>query len=158
MGPGKACQKTRKLIGPNCKLQSKKRFANTTPDIQMQNMATTVNTKRLETIEHLLSMTQFYKTFYGRNLRIFVISQSVCLWQSFQPSLNFGSKARACACVAFNECSTLGEAPVTHSHSPRLEKTATGKHSSLLPKFVNNDRKIFYNTDPCMSSKSYITF
>jgi hypothetical protein len=25
----------------------------------------------------------FYKTFYGRNLRILVISQSVCLWQAF---------------------------------------------------------------------------
>jgi hypothetical protein len=32
---------------------------------------------------------QFYNTFYGRNLRIFVISQS-----AFQPSLIFASKVR----------------------------------------------------------------
>jgi len=25
----------------------------------------------------------YYKTFYGRNLHIFVISQSVCPWQAF---------------------------------------------------------------------------
>jgi hypothetical protein len=26
----------------------------------------------------------YYKTFYGRNLQIFVISYSVCPWQAFQ--------------------------------------------------------------------------
>jgi hypothetical protein len=35
---------------------------------------------------------QYYKTFYGRNLRIFVISQSVCPCKLFQPNLVFVGK------------------------------------------------------------------
>jgi hypothetical protein len=31
---------------------------------------------------------QCYKTFYGRNLRIFVISYSVCPWQTFPAQSN----------------------------------------------------------------------
>jgi hypothetical protein len=31
----------------------------------------------------LLSMDLHYKTFYGRNLQIFVISESVCPWKAF---------------------------------------------------------------------------
>ncbi len=38
---------------------------------------------------------QCYKTFFVRNLRIFVISQSVCTWQAFQPSLMFVGEARS---------------------------------------------------------------
>ncbi len=37
---------------------------------------------------------QCYKTFYGRNLRMFVISQSVCPLQESQPILILASKAR----------------------------------------------------------------
>jgi hypothetical protein len=37
-------------------------------------------------------MGQYYKTFYGRNLQIYVISYGVCLWQS---SLMFVGEARS---------------------------------------------------------------
>ncbi len=35
-----------------------------------------------------------YKTFYDRNLRVFIISQSVCLWQAF-PALVFVGEERS---------------------------------------------------------------
>ncbi len=38
---------------------------------------------------------QCYKTFYGRNLRIFIVSQTVCPWQTFfKPSLTNTSLLR----------------------------------------------------------------
>ncbi len=37
----------------------------------------------------------YSKTFYGRNLQIFVISKGVCPGKPFQPSLMFASKAGA---------------------------------------------------------------
>jgi hypothetical protein len=36
-----------------------------------------------------------YKTFDGRNLNIFILSYSVCLWQAFQSSLMFGDEAKS---------------------------------------------------------------
>ncbi len=38
---------------------------------------------------------QSYKTFYGRNSLIFVISYSACPWHDLQPSLMFVGKAGA---------------------------------------------------------------
>ncbi len=70
----------------------------------------------------------YYKTFYGRNLRIFVISQSVCPWQAFpaQPRRVRPSEAPF-------RCSTLGQAPcLTHKHQTRLERLSCDKCSSLL--------------------------
>ncbi len=32
--------------------------------------------------------TQCYKTFYGRNLRAFVINMSICQWQAFKALSN----------------------------------------------------------------------
>ncbi len=37
------------------------------------------------------------------------------------------------------------EVSLTHKHKTRLEGLARDKHSSLLRKFVNYDRKEFYN-------------
>ncbi len=62
---------------------------------------------------------QSYKN-YGRNLRIFVKSQSVCPW----PNLTFVGKAAAYA------------------------KVEQLKHSSLLRKFGNYGRKMFYKISP----------
>ncbi len=42
----------------------------------------------MQTLCKNLSRGLFYKTFYGRNLLIFVIRQSVCLWQAFPPQSN----------------------------------------------------------------------
>jgi hypothetical protein len=71
----------------------------------------------------------YYKTFYGRNLRIFILSKSVFPGQPFQPSLMFAGKAGAYP----------SEAPL---------KLAKDKHSILLRKSVNYGRKKFYSTGP----------
>jgi hypothetical protein len=41
------------------------------------------------------SWDQIYKTFYNRNLLIFIISYSVIFLQAFPPSLKFVGKARS---------------------------------------------------------------
>jgi hypothetical protein len=61
----------------------------------------------------------YYKTYYGRNLWIFVISYSVCLW----PGL-------------------------ARKYWTGLERLARDKHSSLLLKSVNYGRNKFYSTGP----------
>ncbi len=54
-------------------------------------------------------------------------------------------KAGACPSKAPFRCSTLGRAPgLTHKHLTILERLAMDKHSSLLQKVVNYDRKKFY--------------
>ncbi len=73
----------------------------------------------------------YYKTYYGRNLRIFVISLSVCPWQAF-PAWS-------------NVCGQFG---LTHRHYTSMEMLAIDKHSCLLRKSVNYDRKKFYSTGP----------
>ncbi len=50
---------------------------------------------------------QWHKTFYGRNLQTYVMSQSVCPIKLFQPSLKFASKARACLSETPSRYSTL---------------------------------------------------
>ncbi len=83
----------------------------------------------------------YYETFYGRNLRIFVISSIVfVLCKPFQPSVMFVGKAR----------SLPQSASLTRKHSTRLERIAIDKHSSLLRKSVNYGRKKFYSTGPCI--------
>ncbi len=73
-----------------------------------------------------------YKTFYDRNLCIFIISQSVCPWQAYPSDAPF-------------RCSTLGQAPgLTHKHQTRLESLDRDKHSSLLLTFVNYGCKKFW--------------
>ncbi len=98
-------------------------------------------------MKHILMPRGLYhKTYYGRNLRISVISQSVC------PSL---SSLVQCLCVrpgaypseAPFRYSTLGQASgLAHKHQTRLERLARDKHSSLLRKSVNYDCNKFYDT------------
>jgi hypothetical protein len=68
-----------------------------------------------------LTKGQYYKAFYGRNLRIFVISYSVCPWQAF-PALQLWPGAY-----------------------PRVEHL---KQSNLLQKLIDCGRKKFYNVGP----------
>ncbi len=73
---------------------------------------------------------QCFKTFYGRKLRLFMISQSVVPCKPFQPSLMFAGKARA----------YLSEAPFQVLHSrvgswpqaPGLRLLASGSWPRLL--------------------------
>jgi hypothetical protein len=39
-------------------------------------------------LPHGISRGLYYKTYYGRHLRIFVINQSVCPWQAFPAKSN----------------------------------------------------------------------
>ncbi len=92
---------------------------------------------------------QCYKTFYGRNLRNFVTSYSVCPGKPFQLSLMFAGNARAYPSEALFRCSTLWQTPgLTHKLQTRLERFARDNHTSLLQKFINYDRKMFYNIGP----------
>ncbi len=61
----------------------------------------------------------------------------------------FVGKARTYPREAAFMSSTLGEATVlTLKNKPRQERLSSHKHSSLLPTFVNYDRKKFYNIGP----------
>ncbi len=87
----------------------------------------------------------YHKTYYGRHLRISIISLSVCPWQAFPArSSVFLGKARAYPSEASLRYSTLGEAPsLTQKHQTRLEILATDIHSSLLRKSINYSRNKF---------------
>ncbi len=61
------------------------------------------------TLVHLIQCGQSYKTFYGRNLRIFVISQSICPWQAFLAQSN--ATPRANPTTEHMKCASLGQAP-----------------------------------------------
>ena len=82
---------------------------------------------------------QCYETFYGLNLRMFKISQTVCLWQTFP---------------AYSNARKVGVYPIeappglTHKHQTKLERFARDKHSSLLYTLINYWRKMFYNIGP----------
>ncbi len=76
---------------------------------------------------------QCCKTFFVRNLRIFLVSQSVCPGKPFQSRLMIAGKAGVYPNEAPFRCSTLGQAPGhTHKQQTRVEKLARDKHSSLL--------------------------
>ncbi len=97
----------------------------------------------------LLPGANFYKTFYGRSLRNFVLSQSVCFWQAFQTSLLFASKATSLIqCGARERFFTLEQTPgLTHKHQTRLRRLVNNKYSSFLRTFVHYGRKKFHNSD-----------
>ncbi len=72
---------------------------------------------------HVAAWGQCYKTFCGRKLRLFILSQSDCPWQAFE------AQSYVCwICWSLFElstfrCSTLGQAPgLTHIHQTRLER------------------------------------
>ncbi len=76
----------------------------------------------------------YYKTFYGRNLRIFIINLCVCLWQAFTAKSNVWG---------WGQEPTLEWSTWKVLHKGRL---ARDRHSSLLRKSVNYGRKKFYST------------
>ena len=80
--------------------------------------------------------------FYVCNLQIFVISLSVCSWQAF-PAWS-------------NVCGQFG---LIHRHYTSMEMLAIDKHSSLLRKSLNYDRKKFYSTGPgARTSKLFYSY
>ncbi len=84
------------------------------------------------------------KLFYVHNLRMFVISQSVCPWKAFTACVLIVGKAGTYLSEALSRCSTLEQAPgLTHNHQTRLERLARNKQSHLLRKFVNCGQKSF---------------
>jgi hypothetical protein len=60
------------------------------------------------TISKCITWGQCYKTFYGRKLRLFIISYSVFPGNHFQPSLMFACKAGAYSSEVPFRCSTHG--------------------------------------------------
>ncbi len=91
---------------------------------------------------------QCYKTFYFCELRIFIMSQSVCPWQAFPPQSIVCDKARSLPESGASErffsrvCSCF-----TYKHQTSL-KLAWDKLSSLLRKVVTHGLKKFYNIGP----------
>jgi len=57
-------------------LRTKKGFLDLTPGIGATNPTVLPSKGRFEALP-------YHKTFYGRNLRIFIIRYSVCAWQAF---------------------------------------------------------------------------
>ncbi len=90
---------------------------------------------------------QCYKTFLSINLQIFVIRQSVCISQTFNPRLLFMGKARSLPQSGVPErfFNTVGSC-FTIKHKTRLERLARDKDSSLLQKYVDYSCKTFYST------------
>jgi hypothetical protein len=65
------------------------------------------------------TLVQCYKTFYGRNLRIFILSPIfvLVLGNNFQPSLMFSRKDKAFLMGVPFRCSNLELTPgLTHKH------------------------------------------
>ncbi len=82
----------------------------------------------------------YSKTFYGRNLRIFLISKGVCPGKPFQPCLMFVGEARS----------------LPQSGSPETcFQVIKDKHSCLLWKSVNYGRKNFNSTGHWLFHKHY---
>ncbi len=90
-------------------------------------------------ISVLTKWAQCYKILSICNLLIFVISQSVCRWQVFRPSLMLVGKSRSLPYRTTPEkMFHLGRLqPYSQTYQTNLEKLARNKHSSLLRKFVN---------------------
>ncbi len=98
----------------------------------------------------LSARTRNYKTFYVRNLRLFVISWSVCTGQAtLNPGLMFVSKVRRLIkSGADGRCFTRVASRLGPKNWTRLEKLPKDNHSSLLPALVNYCRKRFYKIWP----------
>ncbi len=93
--------------------------------------------------------TQCYTTFYGCNLRIFVISQSICLDKHFRPRLMFVGKTGAYPRMEQLKFTIIGQAPgLSCKHWTTLERPVMAKLSSLLRKFAYYGRKKFSNIGP----------
>ncbi len=97
----------------------------------------------------------YHETHYSRNLRISVISQSVCPWQAFPAQSNVSEQGWS---LHFS-CSTIGKGPrVYHQHQIILENPARNKHSNLLCKSINQGHNKFYVTGPRTPLKQIICY
>ncbi len=119
-------------------------------------------------LDHSTTSTwaQCNKKIYGRNLRVFAKSYSVCTWQAFRAQSNDCGQARVKHFLltqsgARERFFALRQAPgLTHKHQARLQRFTTDKHSSLLRKFVNYVHKKFHNIIPwvqCYKSFLFVT-
>ncbi len=89
---------------------------------------------------------QCYKTFYVRNLRIFVISQSVCPWQAFPAQSNVCLVKQTPTLFKNLSYAPLQDNLLAFPTNNRLVwRAAKDKHSSLLGNFVNYGCKKFYS-------------
>ncbi len=92
------------------------------------------------------TLAKCYKTFCVRNLRIFVVSQSICSWQSFPAQPNVcGLWVRPGACpisIVPKSWFTWVGSGLICKHQTRLERIL------MLRKFVNYVGKKFYNIGP----------
>ncbi len=92
---------------------------------------------------------QCYKTLYGHNLRIFVISQTASSWQAFPDQSNICGQGKepTLKCITRKGLHSGRFWPYQQTlyEAGRLD---SDKHSSLLQKFVNYGRKTVYNIGP----------
>ncbi len=93
------------------------------------------------------------ETFYCRNLRIFVISQTVRPWQAFPVQSNVCGQGQGPTLEwSTSKVVHLGRLCLTHKHQTRLERLSRDKHSSLLRKSVIYGRKQFIVQAPGAST------
>ncbi len=80
------------------------------------------------------------------NLRIYILSWSVCLCKPFQSSRMLVSKTGAYPSEAPFRCSTIEQAPgLTCKRQTLLERFARHKQTSIKQKFIIYCREKFYN-------------
>ncbi len=95
------------------------------------------------------SQAQCYKTFFVRNLRIFIISQSVCPRQVLLAQSNVCGNTRSLPQSGVSKrCFIRVGSCLIFKHQTRLERLARDKHSSLLRKPVNYRQKSFIILGP----------
>ncbi len=94
--------------------------------------------------ERISFIGQPYKTFYLRNSRVFVISQSVYPQQAF-----LGFSSLLVRPGAFPRVEHLKGSSLTRRHQTWLERLARDKQCSLFKTLANYSRKKFYSIRPC---------
>ncbi len=92
------------------------------------------------TLFKLSSPCKSYKTFYARNLRMSLISQSVCSWQTFSAQYNVCGPTQL---EHLNLPHPLYSGCLYTQTKDQPGKTCQGQHSSLLRTFSNYGRKKF---------------
>ncbi len=92
---------------------------------------------------------QCYKTFYGRKLRLFIISYSVCPWKALPAQSNVCGRGHEPTLEwSVRRCFTVVGAGLTRNHQARLERLARDKCSSLLLYSHNYGRRRLCSTGP----------
>ncbi len=124
--------------------------------LNLNTTAREIQILQLNCPEHHVGEKQFcsidtwgrcYKTFYGRKLRIFVISQSVCSWRAFPAQSNVCGQGQE-PTHARSTSKVFHSGRLAHKHQTIPVRHARVKHSSLLRKIVTYGRKKFNNIGP----------